>query len=54
MTPENWQSYGSRVKNLEQDYWEKDGCMENTVEWFIAIFESSNIDDGDSEDSDLN
>jgi hypothetical protein len=52
--PENWQGYDRHVKKLEQDYWEKDGCMENTVECFIANFESSNIDDGGSEGSDLN
>jgi hypothetical protein len=54
VTAEDWTGYCNHVVRLEQDYWEKDGLMEDTIDSFIIHLgeDSNDEDDNDNDDDD--
>lgn len=55
ITPTDWDGYVTHVKKLEEDFWKKDGLLEDVVDNFVisvgGIESSDEESDSESEDS---
>jgi hypothetical protein len=51
VTTSNWSGFCQRVASLENEYWVKDGVMEDTIDSFVINLGTSESDDVDSESS---
>jgi hypothetical protein len=50
VTPDMWTNFCSHVKKVEDEYWEKDGLIEDAMEEFVIQLSESDMDsDVDSE-----
>lgn len=51
----DWQGYCNHVKSIEEDYWEKDGVLEEEMEQFvIQLSDQENSSDSEGEPDDIN
>lgn len=52
VTPEMWKKYCDHVQHIEQEYWVKDGIMENAVDELVIRLGDEDDDSSSSSSSD--
>ena len=52
VTPVGWENFCVHVEKIEEEYWKKDGLLEDFMENLRLELESSESDDSDDDDSD--